>query len=116
MLVARRRERAYLLGNVVVEDSVDAGIVFVAAIAAASLIVLMVWIGLHTNRAEAKAGHTPGWVIWTALALATSLVGIFWLRNASPLMEAFSSALVGTWLGGCVTFLLLRWFSRLGAR
>ena len=66
----------------------DGGLVFMASIPAASLLVLLIWVGLHANRAEAKAGrttlgvHLMAWGVIAVLAvisitiIAVDLLGI----------------------------------------
>jgi len=83
-----------------------------AAIAASSVLVFVVWGGLHANRAEAKAGQPPWWAIISGLVLVGLVLALYRWGDANEFLAAFSSCLIGTFLGGGWTYILLRWASR----
>lgn len=86
-------------------------IVFVASIAAAALLVFVVWVGLHMNRAEREAGAPPLWTILAGFAFVALWAAMAWFRDAGPFMSAFTSVFVGGFMGGGIAYVLLRWVS-----
>lgn len=90
------------------------GLVFVAAIASSACLMALVFWGLHADRAQIERGEAPWWVLLSGLGIAAGLAALYVTRDSSPFAAAFSAAMLGTFLGGGVTFLALRWLGRRG--
>lgn len=88
------------------------GNVLLASLVASSLLVLLVWAGLHSDRAELRDGQPPWWAIIGGLAVCGLFFLAMRLEGNSPFLRAFLTVFLGMFGGAGWTYLLLRWIGR----